>query len=211
MLTIVPVAIEQYVADHTAPETRLFQELADETYSSTDCPQMQVGQIEGAFLRLLVRLIGAKQILELGTFTGYSALAMAEALPVDGTLITCDNDEEAAEMAQRYWEQSPHGEKIQFRLGPALETIETLDGLFDLVFIDADKANYISYWETCLPKVRQGGLLVADNVLWSGRVLDPQEPDDRALVKFNQHVCRDDRVEAVMLTVRDGITLAWKR
>ena len=211
MLTIVPVAIEQYVAEHTAAETRVFQELADETYANTDCPQMQVGHIEGAFLRLLVRLIGAKQILELGTFTGYSALAMAEALSVDGTLITCDIDEEAAEMAQRYWEQSPHGKKIELRLGPALETIETLDGPFDLVFIDADKANYLSYWEACLPKVRQGGLLVADNVLWSGRVLNPQEADDRALVEFNQHVCRDDRVEVVMLTVRDGITLAWKR
>lgn len=211
MLTIVPEAIERYAEEHSAPESPIFRELAKETYATTDCPQMQVGHIEGAFLRLLVRMVGARQVLELGTFTGYSALAMAEGLPDDGKIITCDIDRAAAKMAQRYWAQSPHRKKIELRLGPALETVETLDGPFDLVFLDADKKNYINYWEACVPKVRQGGLLIADNVLWSGRVLDPQEPDDRALVQFNQHVAEDDRVEAVMLTVRDGITLAWKR
>ena len=114
-------------------------------------------------------------------------------------------------MAKKHWQKSSHGKKIELRMGPALETLETLDGPFDLVFIDADKENYIPYWDACLPKVRPGGLLVVDNVLWSGRVLDPKEPMDHAIVAFNTHVHNDERAEAVLLTVRDGITLARKK
>ncbi|MCL4694817.1 MAG: O-methyltransferase, partial [Candidatus Hydrogenedentes bacterium] len=136
---------------------------------------------------------------------------MAEGMAADGKLITCDVDPEATAIAQTHWNQSPHGSKIELRLGPALETIEGLTGPIDMVFIDADKENYIHYWEAVLPKVRQGGLIVADNVLWSGRVLKPEKRSDHAVDAFNKHVVADPRVEAVMLTVRDGVTLAWKR
>lgn len=208
---IVPEEIEQYAAEHSAPEPPLFRELVEETYAKTETPQMQVGRLEGAFLRLLVRLVGARRVLEVGTFTGYSALAMAEALPEEGRLVTCDVDPEATAMARRYWARSPHGRKIELKLGPALDTLEALEGPFDLAFIDADKVNYVNYWEACVPMVRARGLLVADNVLWSGRVLDPQEPSDRAIAEFNDHVAADPRIEAVMLTVRDGITVGQKR
>lgn len=202
--------IERYCHDHTTRESALLQTLDKETHDETDDPGMLVGRVEGTFLKLLVRMIGARYVLEIGTFTGYSALMMAEALPAGGRLITCDIDEETTEIARRFWASSPHGSKIELRLGQALETIGKLDGPFDLVFIDADKENYSEYWEACVPKVRQGGVIVADNVLWSGRVLEPKEESDRALAVFNKRVENDPRVEAVMLTVRDGVTLACK-
>jgi len=211
MIALVSDAIEEYAEQHTAAESPVFQGLAKETYAKTKVPQMQVGRLEGAFLRLLVRLTRAERVLEIGTFTGYSALAMAEGLPENGKLWTCDISEESTAIAQRFWDQSPAGSKIELRLGPALETIKALDETFDLVFIDADKENYTRYWDAVLPKVRTGGLIVADNVLWSGRVLDPQDESDRAIVAFNKHVAADERVESVMLTVRDGVTLAYKR
>ncbi len=211
MLTLVPEAIERYATAHTIPESPLLRELVEETFAKTQIPHMQVEHLEGAFLRLLARITGARRVLEIGTFTGYSALVMAEGLPEDGRLITCDIDPAATEIARRYWARSPHGKKIELLLGPALENLKTIAGPFDLVFIDADKENYVKYWEACLPKVRRGGLLVADNVLWSGRVLNPKDDSDKALVAFNAHVHTDPRVEAVMLTVRDGMMLAWKR
>jgi caffeoyl-CoA O-methyltransferase len=174
-------------------------------------PQMQVGRIEGRFLKMLVRLTGARRVLELGMFTGYSALMMAEGLPEDGCLVTCDVNPQAEEIARRYFAESPYGGKIEIRMGPALETIATLAGPLDMVFIDADKGNYINYYEACLPLLRPGGLIVADNVLWSGRVLRPEDDDSRAIVAFDQHVQADARVENVCLTVRDGMMLAWKR
>ncbi len=210
MRRIVPEKIELYCRENTTPESQLLRELVDETYARTAFPEMQVGHIEGAFLKMLVRLIGAKRVLELGTFTGYSALVMAQALPEDGKLITCDIDPEVTQIAERYWIRSPHGKKIELRLGRALRTLGTIEGPFDMVFIDADKENYINYWELCMPKTRSGGVLVADNVLWSGRVIDPEDETDRAIAEFNRHVHDDKRVEAVMLPVRDGITLAWK-
>jgi caffeoyl-CoA O-methyltransferase len=211
MEEIVPEAIESYCEKHTRPEPEVFRALAKETYAKMEIPQMQVGHLEGSFLRLLVSLTGAKQVLEIGTFTGYSALMMAEGLPEGGALITCDVDPDATSVAQKYWSQSPHGKKIQLKLGPALDTLPRLEGPFDLVFIDADKVNYIHYYEACLPKVRKGGLIVADNVLWSGRVLDPKEESDQAIVAFNRHVIADPRVEPVMLTVRDGMYLIQKK
>jgi caffeoyl-CoA O-methyltransferase len=176
-----------------------------------DRPQMQVDAIEGRFLKMLVRLTGARTILEIGMFTGYSALMMAEGLPDDGRLITCEVDPKAEAIARRYFSESPHGHKITVRMGPALETIKALAGPLDLVFIDADKANYSNYYEASLPLLKPGGLIVADNVLWSGKVLDPQEADDHAIVAFDRAVQSDSRVENVCLTVRDGMMLAWKR
>ncbi len=210
MKRIIPKKIERYCAENTTPESNLLRELVIETYATTPFPEMQIGHLEGAFLRMLVRLVRAKHVLELGTFTGYSALVMAEGLPQDGKLITCDIDTEATDIAKRYWRRSPHGEKIELKLGPALETLKTIRGPFDLVFIDADKENYINYWELCMLRTRSGGLLVVDNVLWSGDVLDPKDETDRAIAAFNRHVCSDKRVEVVMLPVRDGLTLAYK-
>lgn len=211
MTVITPEPIETYAAQHAPEEAALLHALALETYATMERPQMQVGRLEGGLLRLLVRAVRAQRVLEIGTFTGYSALAMAEGLPEDGALITCDIDAATAAVAQRYFDQSPHGKKIQLRVGPALETIAKLKGLFDLVFIDADKSNYPQYWDAVLPKVRSGGLLIVDNVLWSGRVLDPQDADSRAISAFNESVRNDPRTESVLLPVRDGITLAWKR
>jgi caffeoyl-CoA O-methyltransferase len=202
--------IEDYCRAHTTPLPELFSRLRDATYAGTKLPQMQVGLLEGRFLGLLVAIAGAKRVLELGTFTGFSALAMAQALPEDGKLITCDVDAEDTAMAKRFWAESPHGKKIELRLGPALETLDTLHETFDFAFIDADKPNYINYWEKVLPKVRQGGLIAVDNVLWSGNVLAPKEKSDHEIVAFNKHARADKRVEQVMLSLRDGVLLARK-
>ncbi|MFH1754839.1 MAG: class I SAM-dependent methyltransferase [Candidatus Latescibacterota bacterium] len=211
MLSYSTEDIERYCHDHTSSEPDLLRTLEKETHNTTDNPGMLVGRVEGMFLKLIVRMTRARRILEIGTFTGYSALIMAEALPHDGQLITCDIDEQTTTIARRYWEASPHGNKIDLKLGPALQTIKEIEGPFDLVFIDADKENYLAYWEACVPLVRQGGILAADNVLWSGRVLDPKEDTDCALAAFNERVQNDPRVETVMLTIRDGVTLACKR
>ncbi len=210
-MILVPEAIEDYARNHTEPPSSLLEALTRDTYANMPSPQMQVGPLEGAFLRLLVRMTRAKRVLEIGMFTGYSGLCMAEGLPEDGELITCDINPKAEEMARRYFAQSPHGRKITIRMGPALETIKTLQGPLDLVFIDADKENYAAYFEAVLPLVRTGGVIVADNTLWSGRVLDPQSESDRAIVAFNEQVAKDPRVEKALLTVRDGMTLMFKR
>jgi caffeoyl-CoA O-methyltransferase len=204
-------AIEQFAHDHTKPESDLFVRLRDETRRTMALPQMQVDRIEGQYLKMLVRLTGARMVLEIGTFTGYSALMMAEGLPDDGHLITCEVDPKAEAIARRYFAESPHGRKIDLRMGPGLETIKKLSGPFDLAFIDADKPNYSNYYEACLALVKGGGLIVVDNVLWSGKVLDPQDEDTKAIVAINRLIHSDPRVENVCLTVRDGIMLAWKR
>jgi caffeoyl-CoA O-methyltransferase len=211
MNDFIDAAVEQFARVHTEPESELHVRLREETYRVMDRPQMQVDVIEGRFLEMLVRLTGARTILEVGMFTGYSALMMAEGLPDDGKLITCEVDPKAEAIARRYFSESPHGDKITVRMGPALETIKTLSGPLDLVFIDADKANYSNYYEASLPLLKPGGLIVADNVLWSGKVLDPKDADDHALVAFDRMVQSDSRVENVCLTVRDGMMLAWKR
>jgi caffeoyl-CoA O-methyltransferase len=210
-LTLVPPEIEEYAQAHTQHPGPLFEELREKTYARMRSPQMQVGPLEGTFLRLLVKLAQARRVLELGTFTGYSALMMAEGLPDNGELVTCDIDQNAEAMAREFFSRSPHGRKIQLRMGPALETLKTLQGPFDLAFIDADKQNYSAYYDAVVPLLRSGGLLVADNTLWSGRVLNPQSPEDHALVAFNKKVAADPRVDKVLLTVRDGMMLALKR
>jgi len=209
---IVNEQIEEYAEQHTTPVADLFERLAAETREKTTAPQMMVGRIEGQFLARLVRLSGAKRILELGTFTGYSSISMASALPDDGRIITCDVDPDATAIARRYMDESGHGHKIEIRLGPALETIETLEGPFDVVFIDADKPNYKAYYEAVLPMLADDGVLIADNVLWSGRVVEEGGDESTVAIKdFNEHVAADERVVSVMLTVRDGMTLVQKR
>ena len=202
--------IEQYAFDHTSEEGELLRRLEKETYEKLEIPQMTTGRIEARLLKLLARLVGAQHILEIGTFAGYSALSMAEALPEDGTLVTCDEDPVAIAFAKKYFSESRHGKKIKQMEGPALESIKKMTGTFDMAFIDADKINYSNYYEAIFPMIRPGGLIAVDNVLWSGRVLNPQDESDRAIHQFNERVVKDQRVESVLLTVRDGLNCIIK-
>lgn len=203
--------IEEYAEDHTRALSDLHARLWKETHQKTDFPGMMVGPLEGALLRLLVRLTAAKRVLEIGMFTGYSALAMAEALPKDGRLITCDVNPKTTEIARRYFADSPHGHKIEIRLGPAKETLKTLQGPFDLCFIDADKESYNEYYEHAIDLVRPGGLIVLDNMLRGGRVLRPRDQDARAVAALNDRIQKDERVENVLLPIRDGVMVAYRR
>ena len=214
MLSLLDEGLARYVEEHAAPEPSLLAELRDETQRTLSDPQMQVGPVEGALLRLLVQLSGARRVLEIGTYSGYSALCMAAGLPKGGTLVTCDIDPVATAVARRYFDRSPHGAKIEIRLGPARETIARLadEGAgVDFVFIDADKEGYVDYWEAVLPLLPTGGVVVADNTLWGGRVLAPESKSDHGIVRFNRRVAEDDRVDQVLLAVRDGVMIARKR
>lgn len=211
VIPLVDPALEEYCRAHSAPASSLRDELFAYTQAHCQLPQMLTGPLEGALLAMLVRLTRARRIIEIGLFTGYSALSMAEALAPDGSLLSCEISAENAAIARRFIERSPDAGKIGIRLGPALETLATLDGPFDFAFLDADKENYIAYFDALLPKLVPGGLIVADNVLWSGKVLDPKQASDRAIVAFNDHVTRDARVEVVMLPVRDGVSLIRKK
>jgi caffeoyl-CoA O-methyltransferase len=212
-LTLIPDEIEAYAAAHTTPLPPLLQELVETTQRELpDRATMLSGQIEGTLLQMLVAMSGARRVLEIGMFTGFSAQMMAAALPDDGRLVTCDIEPKHIEIAQRFFARSPNGHKIDVREGPALDTLKTLEPRsFDLVFIDADKRNYINYYEAALPLLADNGTIAVDNVLWSGNVLDPQQPDDHAIVAFNDHVRADTRVTCVMLTVRDGLTLIRRK
>ncbi len=211
MSFIVEPHVEEYAEAHSSPNGELFERLAAETREKSNAPQMMVGLLEGQFLGALVRSVGAKRILELGTFTGYSSISMALALSDGGRVITCDVDPETTEIARRYAQEAGVADRIEYRLGPALDTIGGLDGEFDLVFIDADKPNYVNYYEATLPKLARTGLMILDNTLWSGRVADPQEDDEntRAIRAVNEHIRDDARVKNVLLTVRDGMNLVW--
>jgi len=206
---IVPEPIERYAEEHTTPPEPLLAELAKETRATLESPQMLTGTVEGRFLELLVYASGASRVLELGTYSGYSSLSMAAGLPAGGRIDTCELDENRATVAQRYIDQSPYADRVQIHLGPALETIGRLEGEFDFVFIDADKPNYLNYYEAVLPRLSERGFIAADNTLWSGRVLDEtaEEEGTRAIKAFNEHVKSDPRVTSVMLSVRDGVTL----
>jgi caffeoyl-CoA O-methyltransferase len=175
-------------------------------------PNMLTGRVAGRFLQFVAQLSGAQQVVEIGTFTGYSALAMAEVLPENGRILTIENNPGHAKIAQGFFDRSPVGFKITLRLGDALETLKTLpDGTTDLVFIDADKHNYSSYYREAMRIVRRDGLILADNALWYGRVFDPQDEEDRAIADFNELVNGDSRAEKLFLTIRDGIYVIRKR
>jgi caffeoyl-CoA O-methyltransferase len=205
--------LEAYAAAHATPPEPLLAELAEETRATLRSPQMLTGTIEGRFLELLVHGLAAKRVLELGTYSGYGTLSMAAGLPDGGRIDSCEISEQHAAVARRYLEEAGYAERVTVHVGPALETIRTLDGEFDFVFIDADKVNYVAYYEEVLPRLSAHGLIAADNTLWSGRVLDASDDseDTRAIREFNDHVAADRRVASVMLTVRDGITLIRRR
>ncbi len=208
-MDIVPEPIERYAEEHTSPPEPLLAELAQETRETLESPQMLTGTVEGRFLELLVYASGGRRVLELGTYSGYSSLSMAAGLAPGGRIDTCELDENRAAVAGRYIERSPYSDRIQIHLGPALETIGRLEGDFDFVFIDADKPNYVNYYEAVLPRLSERGIIAADNTLWSGRVLDDRDDEEGtgAIRAFNEHVKSDSRVTSVMLTVRDGVTL----
>ena len=215
--SLLPTKVERYVTQEIARETPVQKRLRAET---ARLPQggMQIGADQGALLALLVHSIGARMALEIGTFTGYSALAVAMALPADGKLVCCDKSEEWTAIARRYWKEAGVAEKIELRLGPALETLAALErergaGSFDFAFIDADKAAYDAYYEGCLRLLRPGGLVALDNMLWSGAVADPKvhNADTDALRALNAKIRDDPRVESCLLTVGDGVMLARKR
>jgi caffeoyl-CoA O-methyltransferase len=171
---------------------------------------MMVGPVEGQFLKMLAAMTGARRILEIGMFTGYSTLAWAEALPKDGRVVTCEINPATTEIAKRYFAESSHGSKIEIKLGPALNTLKLLQGIFDLCFIDADKENYGAYYDHCMELVRPRGLIILDNMLRGGRVLDPQDRASQAVDALNKRIRNDPRVENVLLPIRDGIMLVRK-
>ena len=213
MAGLVPEDVERYAEAHTTPPEPLLAELAEETRASLRDPAMLTGTVEGRLLELLVHAAAPRRVLEIGTYSGYSALSMAAGLPPDGRIDTCELDPEHAAVARRFVARSPFADRITVHEGPALETIARLEGRFDLVFLDADKEGYVDYYEAVVPRLAPRGLLVADNTLWSGRVADPAEDSEttRALRRFNDHVAADPRVVCVLLTVRDGVTLVRRR
>jgi len=203
MADILAPGLDEYVERLSSPHEDLLAELSSETARELGSEQMLTGPVAGRFLELLVWFGQPRRVLEIGTFSGHSALSMAAALPPGGHIDTCELDPERAAVAQRYFDRSPHGSRITLHLGPALETVRRLKGDFDLVFIDADKEGYVDYYEAVLPRLAGRGLIVADNTLASGRVLGGEGP----IVRFNEHVAADPRSVQALLSVRDGMTL----
>ncbi len=205
-------ALYDYVVAMGARETPVQRSLRAET-RKLPMAAMQIGPDQGAFLQVLVRMLRAKRCIEVGTFTGYSALAVALALPRDGRLVCCDVSEEWTSIGRRYWKKAGVERKIDLRIGPALETLAKLRGRFDFAFIDADKPNYWKYFERCLALLRRGGVIAVDNTLWGGSVIDPRKQSEStvALRAFNKRLSRERRVDIALLTVGDGLTLAVKR
>jgi caffeoyl-CoA O-methyltransferase len=208
MAPYVPEEVEAYAERYTSARADLFDRLGEETRATQQSPQMMVGTIEGAFLSFLVTMTNAKRVLEVGTFTGWSSIAMARALPPDGSLVTCDVNEETTAVARRYAEEAGVADRIEYRLGPAVETLATLEGPFDLAFIDADKPGYVDYYEAVLPKLSPRGVIAADNTLFG---MGSDGENAAAIARFNEHVLHDDRVEAVLLPFREGVTLIRRR
>lgn len=203
--------LETYVAEHSEQEPELLQELARETHLKILQPRMLSGAYQGRLLALLSKLIAPKRILEIGTYTGYSALCLAEGLQADGQIDTIDINEELTDMQRKYFDVSGYGKHIVQHLGNAAEIIPAIEGTFDFVFIDADKEQYPLYFDLIVDRVRSGGLIIADNVLWSGKVLEPATDEaTESLQSFNKKVAKDSRVETVILAVRDGLTLLRK-
>ncbi|WSK12203.1 O-methyltransferase [Streptomyces celluloflavus] len=212
-----PITAEMYhyVLAHNPQLDSVQRELVERTHQQfPDSAGMQSAPEQGPLLAFLVRLIGARHVVEVGTFTGFSALSMAQALPADGTLIACDVSEEWTAYGREAWAKAGVADRIQLRIAPALETLRGMptEPHIDLAYLDADKAGYIAYWEELVPRLRPGGLIVADNVLFHGQVTDPAASGSAVAIReFNDHVVADDRMEAVMLTVADGVTVARKR
>ena len=208
--------VAEYATAHSSSaddiQRRLIAETAERHSSNA---QMQISPDEGVFLQVITRATGARHAVEVGTFTGYSALCIARALPAGGTLLCCDVSEEWTSIGQRYWTEAGVADKIELRIGPAIDTLRSLpeDQRFDLAFIDADKPSYHAYYEEILARMDAGGLILVDNTIWSGQVLDPEPGDANtmALAAFNDALAADDRVDVVMLTFRDGVTMARKR
>ena len=204
--------LQEYLLAVSLRESEVLRKLREVTEKRDDSV-MQIAPEQGQFLALLIRLLSVERILEVGTFTGYSSLVMAEALPEHGRIVTLDLNEETGDIARKFWNEAGLGGKIEQRLGPAIETLEKLDGPFDLVFIDADKGNYDSYYEKGLRLLKPGGLLVIDNVLWSGRVADSEARDlDTMTIKnLKERIHGDERVDLSLIPVADGLTLLRKR
>ena len=207
MCPIFSEALDAYVDAHATPLEALLQENHEATYASLSSPQMIAGPVLGRLLRFLVSMAAPRLVLEIGTFTGYSALAMAGGLPPEGRIVTCELSPERAAFAQGYFDRSPWGDRIEVRVGPALDTVNALDGPFDFVFIDADKEGYTDYYEAVVPKLSPRGVIAVDNTLSSGDVVDPVDERDRVMADFNDHVHADERTENVLLSVRDGVTV----
>jgi caffeoyl-CoA O-methyltransferase len=208
--------LEDYLVAHGAQPDSVLSELADETASTfPDAAGMQIGPEQGAFMTLLTRLIGASRALEIGTFTGYSSICIARGLADGGKLTCCDISEKWTSVARRYWQLAGLDDRIDLQLRPALDTLREMPASesFDIAFIDADKGGYVSYWDAVMPRMRPGGVILVDNTLYSGRVIDPASTDAnvQAIREFNDHAVADERVELVLLPVGDGLTLARKR
>jgi caffeoyl-CoA O-methyltransferase len=208
-MDIVDRDVEAYAEAHTTPPGAALQHVAAETREHLESPGMMVGTLEGRLLEMLVFALKARRVLEVGCFSGYSAISMAAGLPPGGTITTCEISPRHVEFARRHIEEAGLSDRIEILEGPAGETISGLEGPFDFVFIDADRGGYVDYYEACLPLLADGGLLAADNTLWSGRILDESDVEEgtQAIRRFNDHVAADPRVVAVQLTVRDGVTL----
>ena len=203
--------LEKYISDHSEKTDLNEQSLRDETLKLGPPSAMMSGDSVGNFLKLIIKINNCKRILEIGTFTGYSALMMAAALPSNGKLITCDVNKETSEIAKKYWAKSPHGSKIELHIGPAIETINNLEGEFDLIFIDADKNNYSNYFEICKNRLSKNGLIIADNVLWSGKVLNPEDDQTKSIDSFNKLVNDDKEFWNTIVPIRDGLMIIKKR
>ncbi len=212
MIQIIQTELQDYAENFTSEENEILRELRRKTYGERDDKSMLSGFYQGRLLSMFSRLLAPERILEIGTYMGYSALCLAEGLHDDGKIITLDVDKETNEIAKEFWAMTPHYPKIESFLGEATHIIPTLNETFDLVFIDADKPNYSNYFDLIFPKLRLGGIILADNVLWSGRVLNAEREDEdtKALHAFNQKVKADERVSNILLTVRDGLMLIRK-
>ena len=203
--------LEDYIANHSQKEPELLKALDKETYQKILLPRMLSGHFQGRVLSMLSKLISPLNILEIGTYTGYSALCLCEGMKEHGVLHTIDIKEELVDFQRKYFDKSPWGNQIKQHVGEAIAIIPTLDLKFDLVFIDADKENYIHYFELIVPKMNQGGIILSDNVLWSGKVLEPLQKNDlstKILLEYNQMLIDDPRVETVLLPIRDGLTVS---
>jgi predicted O-methyltransferase YrrM len=208
----IPDDLRKYVEDHTSPEPKQLQQISRDTFAKILMPRMLSGHVQGRFLSMISHLVKPGNILEVGTYTGYSAICLAEGLTKEGKLVTIDINEELESRVRDYFQQAGLSNKIDYRIGDAARIIPTLDQVFDLVFIDADKENYSKYYDLVFDKVCDGGLILADNVLWSGKVVRPKpDKDTRALLEFNQKVRSDPRVECLLLPLRDGIMMVRKR